>query len=137
LDGRLDVRSFNDSYLKRVRKFERMRRKDERERPFRERKVGKDRATLEREVAENLGKYQKDALRHLVSWVIYHSSDKEEYKLAMAAIKDGFIALDGDDPEVLEAVQYFIWVFDALAPWFKQHSHKRRERGEKPTLTVV
>jgi hypothetical protein len=50
---------------------------------------------------------------------------------------DGAIALDGDDPEVLDAVQYFIWMFDALEPWFKQHKHKRRERGEKPKLTVI
>jgi hypothetical protein len=114
-----------------------MRQKDERERPFRERRVAKDKVALEREVVENLGKYQKDVLRHLVSWVMFHLSYKEEYQLAFSAIRDGVIALDSDDQEVLDAVQYFIWLFEMLAPWFKQHEHKRRIRGDKPRLTVV
>jgi hypothetical protein len=62
---------------------------------------------------------------------------REEHAWALRTIIRGEIALDGDDQEVLGAVQYFIWMFEHLAPWFEKHKHKRRERGEKPKLTVV
>jgi hypothetical protein len=97
--------------------------------------AAKDRAELEKDFVENLGKYQKEALQRLVGAAGLLL--REEHQLAIRSLRDGVIELDGDDQEVLDAVQYFIWMFDALVPWFKQHKHKRRERGEKPKLTVV
>jgi hypothetical protein len=94
-------------------------------------------ADLEEDFAENIGRYQKEALRMLVGAVF--SMEKwmeQQHAWALRAIIHGDIVLDGDDPEVLDAVQYFIWMLEALTPWFKQHAHKRSERGAKPRLEV-
>jgi hypothetical protein len=124
-----------DSYLKRL---ERRRRKDELERLFRKHKEEKAREDLEKHWSEHLGEFQKEALRRVVGTLFNNSAwMREEHAWALRAIIQGDIALDGDDQEVLGAVQYFIWMFEALEPWFKQHEHKRRERGEKPMLELV
>jgi hypothetical protein len=69
-------------------------------------------------------------------WFLFNHSAWVPESWVLRGIFNGDIALDGDDPEVLDAAQYFIWMFDALELWFKWHKHKRRDGG-KPRLEVV